>query len=261
MLGWRQRVGTKQEAGRSTSALWRCVKTHALSLQFPAIKSFVHLSTTHVRAIVNLPPDKQEMLLTCAEAERWTAVRLERAAAELRYATPEEPQRARESRFFERPGADLLRNLTTSLGHLKRAQGRMRQGLPSQVQKGIDLKLAQLREVLSALSDGTSAAADNLNEGNEEESAPVSERMTVYRDAVKMSPAIESVLPSGPQATPSPPAEQSPGNGAPMECGAYYRDGPPWYLKGRLGSIYVFRDVLNDTSRKQLMSFEKPFNP
>jgi len=89
-------------------------------------------------------------------------------------------------------------------------------------------------------------------------SAPVSERMTVYRDAVKMSPAMESVLPSGPQATPSPPAEQSPGNGAPMECGAYYRDGPPWYLKGQLGSIYVFQDVLDDSRRKQLMSYERP---
>ncbi len=119
------------------------------------------------------------MLLTCAEAERWTAARLERAAAELRYATPQEPQRRRESGFFERPGADVLRNLTTSLGHLKRAQCRMRQGLPSQVQKGIDLKLNQLREVLSALSDGTSAAADNLNEGNEEESAPPASNATL----------------------------------------------------------------------------------
>ncbi len=141
--------------GRSASALCRCVKVHELAQDLPEIASFVHLSTTHVRAVVNLPLSQQRSLLAQAEAERWTCIRLEKAAAELRRtpkALQEATERGRISGFFGTPGADISRSLSCSLSHLKRAQQRAAGGFPEHVKQNIDSKLRTLQANLTELA-------------------------------------------------------------------------------------------------------------
>ncbi len=154
--------------GRSSSVLWRCVKIYELSVELPAIKTFVHLSTTHVRCVVNLPREQQELLLTQAESERWTCVQLEKAVAEFRRGSLRvEAEHGRESGFFERPGVQLLRNLAASLTQLKRASSRSCAGLPVKVQGDIGQRLQELQRALDgfrvALAEG--AESNQLGKG------------------------------------------------------------------------------------------------
>lgn len=70
--------------GMSTSSLWRAVATYELSLRMPLLRKSKHLSITHVRAVLGLPPRAQERLLERAERERLPASLLEAEAASAR---------------------------------------------------------------------------------------------------------------------------------------------------------------------------------
>ncbi|MDX2054204.1 MAG: SBBP repeat-containing protein [Polyangiaceae bacterium] len=88
-------------------------------------------------------------------------------------------------------------------------------------------------------------------------SLPVAERMKVYRDGVRMSPVVDNSIEAPPHVWLPPPAALLDSSG-PMDIGSYVPGGVPKFLKGAIGSIYVFRDVLRDDHRTRLMSLEAP---
>ncbi|MDX2054198.1 MAG: hypothetical protein SFV15_17490 [Polyangiaceae bacterium] len=149
-------IAEAAKLGRSPCVLWRCVQIHALAQKLPEIRTFVHLSTTHVRAVVNLPLEAQRLLLTQAEGERWTCVRLEKAASELRRGplrVVDAPEKGRQSGFFASPGADVLRGVNTALRHLRRAQQHAGGPLPAHIKQDIEQKLQQLEQACAEVKE------------------------------------------------------------------------------------------------------------
>ncbi len=82
--------------GLTAAGLHRAVEFYDLELRV-GISGRRQLTATHVRAVIGLPPDRQESLLGRAEARDWTAERLEREAAKLR--KPTRPGRPRNPAF------------------------------------------------------------------------------------------------------------------------------------------------------------------
>lgn len=133
--------------GSSASALCRSVQAYQLSQVLPELQSFVHVSTTHIRAVVNLPLSHQRLLLVQAEAEHWPCSRMEKAAGALRREPTEvleSNHRGRTSGFFVAPGAEVARSLSTALTHLKRAQQHAASGFPAHIKRDVEHKLREL---------------------------------------------------------------------------------------------------------------------
>ena len=94
---WRMRNPRKEHSLRklakhpnlplSPSALYRSVAIFELCERLE-IRCWKHVSTTHVRIVLPLPLDSQERLLRAAEANRWSARRLEDEAAALMRSNP-----------------------------------------------------------------------------------------------------------------------------------------------------------------------------
>lgn len=90
---WRRRskddVSLRQLASRddlplSVPRLYRCVAIYEASLALSAFSTWKFLSVSHVRAVLGLPKEAQETLLSRADGERWTVERIEAEVRALR---------------------------------------------------------------------------------------------------------------------------------------------------------------------------------
>lgn len=94
----------------SPSALYRSVAIYELIVK-NRIDQLSHVSTSHVRLLLPLPPDKQLQLLRAAEANRWTVARLR---AEIAPGGPDDKHRVDASK----PQEPLRRTIDTLRGCL-----------------------------------------------------------------------------------------------------------------------------------------------
>lgn len=95
--------------GLTPAGLYRAVEFYDLE-QRVGISGRRQLTATHVRAVIGLPPGRQESLLGRAEAHDWTAERLEREAAKHR--KPTRPGRPRNPAFVN--ALNQMRRLAVS---------------------------------------------------------------------------------------------------------------------------------------------------
>lgn len=141
--------------GRSASALCRSVQIYELAQLLPELRSFTHVSPTHVRTVVNLQLSQQRLLLIQAEAEHWSCSRLEKAAGELRRTATEaldHSHRGRTSGFFSTPGAQVARSLSASLTRLLSAQQHATRDFPLHIKQDIERKLREFEVAIRAIS-------------------------------------------------------------------------------------------------------------
>jgi hypothetical protein len=75
-----RRVAADPDLAMSASALFRCVAIYEMCERIGA-RSWRHVSTTHLRAVLGLEPDAQEQLLREAEVNRWGVRELEKRVA------------------------------------------------------------------------------------------------------------------------------------------------------------------------------------
>jgi hypothetical protein len=102
----------------SASALYRALAIFELSSRQAGGESWQHVGVSHLRAVLGLPEDLQARLLERAEAERWTAARMERETLPLRSTSRQAGGRKRVPgyvksirRIFELTSAEALEGL------------------------------------------------------------------------------------------------------------------------------------------------------
>lgn len=82
------RLAKHPQVPYSLPTLWRFVSIYELTRRFPGLLTTKTLGVAHLRAVLGLPHDKQEMLLKAAEHERLSAAELEDRARRYRTETP-----------------------------------------------------------------------------------------------------------------------------------------------------------------------------
>lgn len=77
-------LAARPDLPMSASALYRALAIYELSTRQAGGQGWQHVGVSHLRTVLGLPEDVQTGLLERAEAERWTAARLERETLPLR---------------------------------------------------------------------------------------------------------------------------------------------------------------------------------
>jgi hypothetical protein len=80
-------LAARPDLPMSASALYRALAIYELSSRQAGGEGWQHVGVSHLRAVLGLPEDVQAGLLERAEAERWTAARMERETLSLRSAS------------------------------------------------------------------------------------------------------------------------------------------------------------------------------
>jgi hypothetical protein len=117
-------LAARPDLPMSASALYRALAIYELSTRCGAGEGWQHVGVSHLRAVLGLAEDVQTSLLERAEAERWTAARMEREAVTLRSTRRQTGGRKRVPgyvksirRIFELTSAEALEGLD-SVGEL-----------------------------------------------------------------------------------------------------------------------------------------------
>jgi hypothetical protein len=79
----------------SAGALFRCVAVFELCDRLRAASRWRRLGASHLRAVIGMPPDRQEELLAIANEQRWSVQLLQTKAQELRQGSSRGGRRAR----------------------------------------------------------------------------------------------------------------------------------------------------------------------
>jgi hypothetical protein len=79
-----RRLAQRRDLPFSPSLLYRCVAMFELSERLDAVSRWKHLNASHFRAVLGLPHEVQERLLTEANQSRWTVIQLELSVANTR---------------------------------------------------------------------------------------------------------------------------------------------------------------------------------
>jgi hypothetical protein len=79
-----RRLARRPDLPMSPVLLYRCVATYELCERVDALARWNNINVSHIRAVLNLPDDKQIELLSRANAERWPVRRLEEVASATR---------------------------------------------------------------------------------------------------------------------------------------------------------------------------------
>ena len=77
-------LAARPDLPMSASALYRALAIYELSSRQAGGEGWQHVGVSHLRAVLGLPADVQTGLLERAEAEHWTAARMERETLPLR---------------------------------------------------------------------------------------------------------------------------------------------------------------------------------
>jgi hypothetical protein len=99
-------LAARSDLPLSLPQLYRCVAIYEISLELPTFSTWKYLSVSHVRAVLGLPRDAQQKLLSKAEQERWTVLRIEAEVRAVRGVLASKRGRPRRSEH-ERKLADL----------------------------------------------------------------------------------------------------------------------------------------------------------
>ncbi len=97
-----RRLAEHPELPMSAGALYRCVAVFEMCDRLRAPSKWRRLGASHLRAVIGVPPDRQENLLAKANEERWSVQFLQTKAQELREGRP---------RGGRRPQSPLEKNL------------------------------------------------------------------------------------------------------------------------------------------------------
>jgi hypothetical protein len=79
-----RRLAEHPELALSAGALYRCVAIFEMCDRLRAASRWRRLGASHLRAVINIPADKQERLLNKANEERWSVQVLRAQALDLR---------------------------------------------------------------------------------------------------------------------------------------------------------------------------------
>lgn len=101
-----KRLAKRNDLPLSLPQLYRCVAIYEISLDLPTFSTWKYLSVSHVRAVLGLPREAQQTLLSRAEEERWTVLRIESEVRAIRSTLPSKRGRPRRSEL-ERKLASL----------------------------------------------------------------------------------------------------------------------------------------------------------
>lgn len=111
-------LAARPDLPMSASALYRALAIYELSSRQAGGEGWQHVGVSHLRAVLGLPEDVQTGLLERAEAERWTAARMERETLSLRSTSRQAGGRKRVPgyvksirRIFELTRAEALEGL------------------------------------------------------------------------------------------------------------------------------------------------------
>jgi hypothetical protein len=134
----------------SAGALYRCVAIFEMCDRLRAPSRWRRLGASHLRAVIGIPADSQECLLTKANDERWTVQVLEAQAQRLRSERPRGGRQAqsvfgRKLRTLER----CLRNSCEALASVEASE-------PEELERSVEL-LAKMRSFLQQLASAVEA--------------------------------------------------------------------------------------------------------
>jgi hypothetical protein len=83
-----RRLSEHPELPMSAGALYRCVAVFEMCDRLRAPAKWRRLGASHLRAVLGVPPERQESLLAMANEERWSVQFLHAKARELREGRP-----------------------------------------------------------------------------------------------------------------------------------------------------------------------------
>jgi DNA-binding NarL/FixJ family response regulator len=132
----------------SVSALYRSIAIYELCERLD-IKSYRHVSTSHIRLVLPLPAEEQTRLLQLTESNRWTVRRLDEEAQAIRSRYPSSSDHARGGRNHHSPlraALHLVRRCVDAVVSLASDETSEGEYSPEQVRDAVEL----LREAARA---------------------------------------------------------------------------------------------------------------
>lgn len=136
-------------------ALYRCVAVFELCDRLRAPSRWRRLGASHLRAVVGVPEDKQERLLTLANDQHWSVQQLEAKAQELK------KSRSKGGRRLQSPLKKILRALDRHLRHHEDMLDQSRERDAVELEEQLEL-LLKLRGVIDHMASVVKARLDQL---------------------------------------------------------------------------------------------------
>lgn len=88
-----RKLAERDDLPMSASGLYRCVGIYDLAENLGGVSALKHVGSSHLAAVLGLPPGEQKRLVDGAERDKWTVKQVEVEAAKIR-----EKSRARQGR-------------------------------------------------------------------------------------------------------------------------------------------------------------------
>jgi hypothetical protein len=110
-----RRVAAHPDLAMTASALYRSVAIFEVCDRI-GVKNWSHVSTTHLRLVLPLPPEQQETLLRSTEVHRWSARELEQRVGALADSLPAHDRGGRKRRS---PLRIMIEGLRVEIEHVQ----------------------------------------------------------------------------------------------------------------------------------------------
>jgi hypothetical protein len=144
-----RRLAQRKDCPFSKSALHEAVAVYVASLALPCVRTFGHITASHVASVLKLEQDERESMLERAERERWTVRELRSNVVERRRSDGERRGRPRAG-----PESQALAQLARATRLAKEATLRLEKAyaLLSDTQNAIARAVDELRELEGRLT-------------------------------------------------------------------------------------------------------------
>ena len=206
ITGWRgrgakrasfRRLACRPDLPMSAVLLYRCVATYELCERVDALSRWSNINVSHIRAVLNLPDEKQVELLSLANAERWSVRRLEERAGAVRSA----------GRSQHRRSTNHLLRALKALSRALSNQGEQIEPLleadapaARQLLQGVRESLEKLDSALALLDDAPASSwRPALSDGAPSDSSPAGApgRSGENDSSAYAAPQLEPIPPRG----------------------------------------------------------------
>jgi hypothetical protein len=108
-----RRLAEREDCPFSKSALNEAIAVHVAVLGLPCVRTFGHISASHVASVLRVSPEARQGILEVADRERWSVRELKQRVVALRRSQGE--RRGRPARDDE---SRLISRLQTAVAHL-----------------------------------------------------------------------------------------------------------------------------------------------
>lgn len=154
-----RRLAEREDCPFSKSALNEAIAVHVAVLGLPCVRTFGHISASHVASVLRVPPEARQSILEVADRERWSVRELKQRVVALRRQQGERrgrPARDDESRMISR--------MQTALGSIDEGAeqiGNFQTLTPEAVSslRTLGIELTHLAARLSSIANGESDLA------------------------------------------------------------------------------------------------------